>query len=154
MAITVLERSLNPRQAVKDLILENIRAIQHTFAADKVALCEVLDLARDKSGVLRANGGFEFRQKFCRAFNGLPVNGDLANHVFASLEQEAINQFGSLENARTFLDQLVAVKNPPTEQEIAAAWEIESGSSEEGKRYFYGSEHPKALLEKLAKGDG
>jgi hypothetical protein len=141
--------SSTPAEQIKALIKANVQEIMITISGDKVALCRCLDLTTDKSGVLRANGAFEFRRVFHKHFAGLPVNDDLANSVFRFFEQQAIQQFGSLQHARNFLDRLVEIKGPPTQAEIDASWEVESASSEEGRQSIYGSSNPREVLERL-----
>jgi hypothetical protein len=143
--------SNTPAEQIKALIKANVHAIMQEIAGDKVALCQCLDLASDKNGVLRANGAFEFRRVFHQEFAGLPVTDDMANSIFAFFEQQALLQFGSLQNARNFLDRLVEIKGPPTQAEIDRSWSIESASSEEGRRSIYGSSNPQEVLDQLTR---
>jgi hypothetical protein len=143
--------SNTPAEQVKAIIKANVHAIMEAIAGDKVALVRCLDLTKDKSGTLRANGASEFRRVFHHEFRGLPVTDDLANSIFAFFEQQAILQFGSLQDARNFLDCLIEIKGPPTQAEIDASWEIESASSEEGRRELYGSSNPKEVLDQLTR---
>jgi hypothetical protein len=143
--------SSTPAEQIKALIKANVQEIMIAISSDKVALCRCLDLTKDKSGTLRANGAAEFRRVFHTHFRGLPVDDDLANRIFGFFEQQAIQQFGSLQHARNFLDRLVEIQGPPTQAEIDASWEVESASSDEGRRSVYGSSSPQEVLDQLTR---
>jgi hypothetical protein len=140
---------LPEREQIKAVMKANLSAIIDSFQGDLVGLVNALDLSRDKSGIVRAMGASRFRNVMHREFKGLPMTDDLANSVFGCLEMMAIQQLGSLEEAYTFLDRLVAVKGPPTQAEIDAGWEVESASTEEGRRSIYGDSNPQEVLDQL-----
>lgn len=103
-----------------------------------------------------AEGPVHFRNKFRAAFAGLPVDDDLANHVFAFLCKQVIlraRRFGvETETPVALLDHLdktESTRTVPTQDEIERAWHVESGSSEEGRRHFYGNKAPDEVLREL-----
>lgn len=101
-----------------------------------------------------ADGPSAFRNMFARDLRGWPVDDDMANKAFRFLEtQFLINQHGLLHRTDLtpahVLDSIEQV-TPPTKDEIAKAWTVESASSEEGKRALYGPDgNPKTLLDQL-----
>jgi hypothetical protein len=101
-----------------------------TMWADGILLAEVV-----------AGGPTHWRKVFSQAFRagkGLPIHevDKIADGLFLFFSNVYLWREGSLSPAE-FLDK-VEESTPPTEKEIAEAWEIDSGSSEEGRRYFYG----------------
>jgi hypothetical protein len=113
-----------------------------TTYADGVMLSEVV-----------AGGPSHWRKIFGRAFRAgrsLPVHelDKLADMLFLLFSRVHVWRFGST-SPGAILDA-VEETTPPTEKEIAAAWEIDSGSSEDGRRYFYGPDgSPEDMLRQL-----
>lgn len=100
-----------------------------------------------------AEGPVTWRNKFRASFVGLPVNDEVANRCYAFLCREVVRRarlYGvETPTASALLDHLDKVETPkttPTADEIEDAWVIESGSSEEGKRHFYGNRAPDEVM--------
>jgi hypothetical protein len=113
-------------------------------AADGVMLLEVL-----------AAGPSTWRNLFRDAFKHTrlpsPVLDKFADHQFALFARVCVWRFGT-SNYKQLLDS-VEEKTPPTEKEINDAWEVDSGSSEEGRRHFYGPDGgPEQVLRQLRDG--
>ncbi|MBA3578946.1 MAG: hypothetical protein H0W42_03075 [Gemmatimonadaceae bacterium] len=109
--------------------------------ADGVMLSEVV-----------AGGPAHWRVIFGRAFRagkGLPAHSldDLADNLFLFFSSVHIWKHGH-QVPRVILDAVEEVM-PPTQKEIAAAWEIDSASSEDGRRYMYGPGGPEQALKEL-----
>lgn len=101
-------------------------------------------------------GPVAFRNKFRQAFAGLPVDDEVANRVYAFLCGQVVRrarQFGVETETPSalldYLDKTEVTKTAPTQDEIERAWEIESGSSEEGKRHFYGNRSADEVMREL-----
>jgi hypothetical protein len=100
-----------------------------------------------------AHGPSHWRNVFSRAFRAgrsLPqsVLDNLADMLFFKFSQIYVWRYGTADPS-AILDNIEET-TPPTEQEIADAWEIDSGSSEEGRRHFYGPDgSPQRTLEAL-----
>lgn len=111
--------------------------IQQTLG-DRMVLAEVV-----------AAGPYAWRVGFARTFAGLPVDADMADRAYRYLAAQHIERSGGV-SAGAVLDAH-APPSPPTEREIARSWEVESHSSEEGRRALYGVDgHPQALLDRMA----
>ena len=104
-----------------------------------------------------AAGPFAWRTGMLRELKGFLVDEAIADNAFnflkAQWEVEATRQGAPGMSVETFLNK-VEVPTPPTAREIADAWEVESASSEEGKRQMYGpGGNPQALLDELRQQD-
>ena len=115
-------------------------------ASDPVTLLEVV-----------CGGERLWRQRFGRAFRGL-VPGSLstdgmADSVFRFFCRRVVTGFPEFMPGtppEVILDAIEPV-TPPTQKEIDESWVVESASSEEGRREFYGvGGHP---LEHILRGD-
>jgi hypothetical protein len=111
-----------------------------TMWADGVMLAEVV-----------AGGPAHWRKVFSQAFRmgkSLPTHevDKIADGLFLFFSQMFLWREGGL-SASKFLDK-VEEATPPTEKEIADAWSIDSGSSDEARRYFYGPD-PSATIEQM-----
>ena len=104
-----------------------------------------------------AAGPANFRIAFRRRFRGLPVDDGIADSAFAFLCQQAIRRFGALTSAEAvtasarYLDTVEPPPAPPTQAEIDKAWRVDSASSPEGRRYWYGDKHPQEWLDRVIK---
>lgn len=106
--------------------------------ADQVALLECVA------------GGFEhFRYWMRRLFP--QVTREETREAFAYLCYAVQRRWGGVPAGRV-LDALEVV-SPPTPEEVARAWRVESASSEEGRRWLYGGEAPQAVLERLVRAE-
>lgn len=125
------------------LAAETIAAIRHvqlTITGDALLLCEVV-----------AGGPVHWRQRFLlsmkQALGPLcPVDESIADQLFRFFCKRVERQYG--QPAKDVLDS-IEVHSPPTKQEIADAWEVESESSEAGRKHFYGDDSPQTFLHKL-----
>jgi hypothetical protein len=96
-----------------------------------------------------AGGPAEWRNRFMSVTRGLAVNEDVADKLFAFFANQVVKRYGRELSAGKLLDSLEVI-SPPTDKEIADSWEVESSSSEEGRRFFYGPDgHPEELIKKL-----
>ncbi len=121
-------------------------------------------------------GPMAWRNSFAAQFGvliGPKASGEvvarIADAVFRFYCRQVIDQFGDPHDIETMaarhglttsverlagetLDHLEEVK-PPSDQDINDGWEIESGSSDAGRRFFYGPDgSPQAFLDKLKAG--
>ena len=95
-----------------------------------------------------AQGQFKWRATFIQAFKGFPVSVDLADKLFYFFEQRHKFVFGGL-SPKFVLDKM-EVTTPPTQAEIDQAWEVESGSTEAGKRAVYGPDYnPEQIIRQV-----
>ena len=81
-------------------------------------------------------GPAHWRTVFLRAFQGWPVNADVADRVFHFFCLKVQEKWGQTPVNR-LLDSM-EVRTPPTQREIDEAWVVDSASSDEGRRYCYG----------------
>lgn len=93
-------------------------------------------LGDDKMLALVMGGGKHnyintFTREF-RSFRG--VDRDMAEMLWSLFFDEWKRKFGRL-HPRDYLDKL-EIKTPPTDKEIEDAWEHESASSDDARRYF------------------
>lgn len=96
-----------------------------------------------------AAGPHTWRSEFFKAFGGLAVNGYIADRMFAFFCEQVQRRYGPGVLAGQVLDTL-ALPSKPSQREIDDAWEVESFSSEDGRRYFYGPDgHPEELIKRL-----
>ncbi len=98
--------------------------------------------------------GYEwFKHAFTKEFRGFGAlcNEQAIRGAFAWLCEKHLQVFADASPA-DILDNL-EVPTPPTAEEIARAWTIESASSEEGRRALYGDEHPQQVLDRLVAED-
>ena len=101
-----------------------------------------------------ADGASAWRNRFRADLRGWPVDDAMAEQAWRFLcDQQALRHPEMA--AGKVLDALeVNERRPPTEKEIADGWEVESASSDEGRRALYGpGGHPKELLDRLRRGD-
>lgn len=111
----------------------------------------IRDVSSDpiKHAQVLAHGRAHFRRQVAKHFRGLPVDEGIADHVFHVLTLEWRKRHGDARPA-TLLDQThVPSPAPAVTPETADDWEIESASSERGRRWFYGSSTPREWLAKL-----
>lgn len=130
----------------------------HATASDKLksdtnyALQQtMLTIASDTPLLLSvvAGGPTNWRNVFLRNCRGLAVNEAVADSVFAFFCTQVEYRFGRGVTAGQVLDTL-EVPSPLSQKEIDDAWEVESFSSEEGRRYFYGPDgHPEELVRRM-----
>ena len=96
-----------------------------------------------------AGGPMEWRNRFLSVTRGLAVDEGIADSLFAFFCHQVKKRYGRELSAGRLLDSLEVV-SPPTEREIADAWTVDSASSEEGRRFFYGPDgHPEEIIKKL-----
>jgi len=96
-----------------------------------------------------AGGEQEWRNRFLSLTRGLAIDAGVADSLFAFFCHQVKKRFGRELSAGKLLDSLEVI-SPPTPREIADAWEVESSSSEEGRRFFYGPDgHPEEIIKKL-----
>lgn len=96
-----------------------------------------------------AGGPHKWRSEFLKSCAGLAVDTDIADRLFAFFCQQVQYRYGHGITAGAVLDKL-ELPSPPTQREIDDAWEVESFSSEAGRRYFYGPDgHPEELIKRL-----
>jgi hypothetical protein len=135
---------LTAREQATAFLMAQVDVVMRYFAtaADGMLLEEVV-----------AKGPAEWRRHFVREFRagkGRPLAeldhlADLVFHFFCRVH---IWRYGPV-SAGAVLDKVEEI-TPPTAREIADAWEVDSGSSEEGRRYFYGADgHPEDLIKSL-----
>lgn len=127
-------------------------------AKDKMKAQTVQALTNIMSGVagdtqllleVVAGGPNHWRQNCLRACAGLAVDENIADSLFRFFSQRVVAQFGRELSAGRLLDAL-EVASPPTKKEIDDAWQVESFSSEEGRRHFYGPDgHPEQIIRQL-----
>jgi len=111
---------------VKQVIMRHVRKFIQDTVTDDLQLLEVV-----------GGGPFQFRVRFIKAFPAGMVDETIANHVFAFLSDVVVRKFGDAHTTKELLDSLEVVQHaPPTAQEIADGWQIESASSEEARRAF------------------
>lgn len=98
-----------------------------------------------------AGGPDHWRRGFLAETLGLAVNAHVADSMFAFFCRQVEQRWGGV-RAGDLLDALeVDVVKPPTPREIEEAWLVESASSDEGRRYFYGRDgHPEQLVRQWA----
>lgn len=98
-----------------------------------------------------ANGRTDFRNKVFRDLRGLPVDEALCEGMWRFLWDVKARKYPEFATPGEALDQLeVTTTRPPTAREIAEGWEVESASSEDGRRYLYGpGENAQTMLDKL-----
>lgn len=125
-----------------------IARIENSIRTDDILLWEVV--ARDEfyfvTGFMKAmkDGGHKHHDR------------EMAIMLFQSFDELVRQKWGedypgktAQEIARLLLEK-VEIPSAPTQAEVDAGWEVESRSTEEGKRFFYGSdEHPEELIKKL-----
>jgi hypothetical protein len=112
-----------------------IQQVMLTIAGDLVTLLEVV-----------AGGPELWRNRFHAGMRPWPVNDYIADHCFRFFCQRLTAQFPGC-TAGELLDAL-DVPTPPTQREIDAAWQIDSASSEDGRKFFYGDLHPQEWLDR------
>lgn len=95
-----------------------------------------------------AGGPVHWRLNFQRVFRGYPVDEAIADTVFRFFCDQFLKRVGPGVSAAAFLDAIEPI-TPPTQKEIDEAWEIDSASSEAGRRAFYGpGGHPQEWLDR------
>jgi hypothetical protein len=130
---------LAPRQELKVRTVVAVNDTVLTILANTPLLLEVV-----------ARGPAEWRSNFMHAHRGLAVNEGMADHLFRFFADHVVRRFGREHSANELLDAMeITVDRPPTQREIDESWEIESHSSEAGRRYFYGSDRPEDLVRRL-----
>jgi len=96
-----------------------------------------------------AAGPQHWRSTFLRTFPGVAIDASISDRIFAFFCQQVQLRYGHGVRASQVLDTMV-VPSTPTQREIDNAWEVESFSSEEGRRYFYGPDgHPEEIIKRL-----
>lgn len=124
---------------IKRAVKNEVRRMMNRIVKDPVMLLEIV-----------GRGQFEWRQAFLREFKSLGVDENIANALYFYLVERAKSTFPGL-TPHQALDAL-HVESPVTDKEIDDAWVIESSSSEEGRRFFYGPDgHPEDLVRKMAR---
>lgn len=98
-----------------------------------------------------AGGPQNWRNVFLNTCRGLAVNGDIADRIFAFFCEQVQLRYGHYANAGQILDRLeLPSVHKPSQREIDESWEVESFSSEAGRRYFYGPDgHPEQIIKQL-----
>lgn len=95
-----------------------------------------------------AGGPFHFRQVFLRAFQGFRLIddgvADLCYDHFLAIHQIRYPGLTPAEVLDAWWEP-----TPLTQAEIDAAWEVESDSTEEARRFFYGDKHPTDYLKMI-----
>lgn len=135
-------RALNTDLAIRTCITH--------VAADPGVLAEIV-----------AAGEYTFRVGVLKTFEKGYKLGEvdrideaMANRMFCALcvlwQRFYQNQYGNL-TAGQFLDR-VEIHRGPTQEEIDQAWELESNSTEDGNRTFYGRMNPNEYFDKLKQG--
>jgi hypothetical protein len=95
-----------------------------------------------------AGGPQQWRNTFLHECRGLAVDDHVADMVFRFFCERVREMYGGAP-AGLVLDSL-EVSSPPTQREIDDAWEVDSQSSEDGRRYFYGPDgHPEELIKRM-----
>lgn len=80
-------------------------------------------------------GKQNYLNTFLREFHSMKgADRDMAEMLWALFLDQWRTRHGRL-HPKAFLDRVEQV-TPPTEKEIDEAWEVESASSDEGRRYF------------------
>lgn len=138
----------SPAERLALLTRQQLKNTMLGIAGDPVTLLEVV-----------CRGPIEWRNRFLASFRGWPVDADVADRLFAFFSDQVLQQFKvdtaveveAPKVAADLLDRL-EMPTPPTPAEIDAAWEIESHSSEEGRRHFYGRSSPQEVLAKFKAG--
>lgn len=124
----------------RELLRFYITETMHSVAGNPALLARVV-----------ADGPSSWRNTFSRAFRGLPVDDAVADSLFGFFAQQFIRQYAG-QTPSQVLDSY-APPAPPSEHEINDGWEVDSSSSEDGKRHFYGKDSsPQQYLEKLKQG--
>jgi hypothetical protein len=96
-----------------------------------------------------AGGEMCWRNHCLSVCRGLAVDERIADGLFAFFADQVVRRFGRERSAGQLLDSL-EVSSPPSQREIDHAWEVESSSSEEGRRFFYGPDgHPEDLIRQM-----
>jgi hypothetical protein len=126
------------------------RQIEHVFYTvlnDDLLCAEVI-----------AGGRHRWRQQFFAAFSPYRrlLDETMPDLLFRAFErlfvQKHGERFGLAEPQPTASQYLDAVevdeRRPPTQQEIDESWEVESASSEAGRRQMYGEKHPKEVVKR------
>lgn len=121
-------------------------------AGNPVLLLEVVATPKGKSS---ASAKSRWRNAMQKAFSGVTKDtakiDAIADQMFRFFQQKAHEAYGVKHGltAGQALD-VMEVDTPATQDEIDKAWKIESSSSEEGRRYFYGPDgHPEELIGKM-----
>lgn len=125
------------RGEVATLTADLIAAMLGEIAADTPTLNRIV-----------ADGPSEWRNKFHRTLKGLPVNDDIADSCFAFLCKQQILHYGG-QHPHQVLDTYEPPPAPPTDEQIKSSWEIESASSYEGRKQFYGDKSPEQFLAEM-----
>jgi hypothetical protein len=128
------------------------RTKAETLKNDSLVACRsiMLEVASHTPTLLTvvANGPQQFRNYVLSQTRGLAIDADIADRMFAFFRQKVRHEFGG-QQAGAVLDKL-EVKSPPTQREIDESWEVDSSSSEEGRRFFYGVDgHPEELIKRI-----
>ncbi|MFA5945119.1 MAG: hypothetical protein WC876_11715 [Candidatus Thermoplasmatota archaeon] len=126
------------RDKMKAQTLYALNNLMAGVAGDTQTLLEVV-----------AGGPTHWRQNCLRVCAGLAVDENIADSLFRFFAERVVAQFGRELSAARLLDAL-EVASPPSQREIDDAWEVESFSSEDGRRYFYGVDgHPEQVIKQL-----
>lgn len=100
------------------------------------ALCNAIWNSPILASEIVAGGLFAWRQTFMRAFRGYRlIDVSYADLIFADLQALHAQRYPGV-SAREIVD-LWAPPTSPTQAEIDAAWELESDSTEEARKFFY-----------------
>jgi hypothetical protein len=85
-----------------------------------------------------AGGHFNYISTFLREFRGMTgADREMGEMLWSLFTSQWLAKHGRL-HPKTFLDA-IEQHTPPTAKEIEDAWEVESASSEDGRRYFDGT---------------
>jgi hypothetical protein len=88
--------------------------------------------------LILGGGKLNYLNTFLREFRSMEgADRDMAEMLWALFLDQWQTKHGRL-HPKTFLDA-IEQHTPPTDKEIDDAWEVESASSDEGRRYFEGS---------------
>lgn len=126
------------KDRMKAQTVQALTQIMSSVGGDTQTLLEVV-----------AGGPKMWRHSLLSTCHGLAVDEAVADGMFAFFCRRVQAQFGRDQSAGQLLDNL-EVFTPPTQREIDDAWEVDSFSSEEGRRYFYGADgHPEQIIKQL-----
>ncbi len=118
-----------------------IKAVSDGIISDPIVLFQVV-----------AGGERLWRTTFMREFRGNKlVTDDIADLLFRGFCEHVVNVHGGMDAAQTAtlaLDSYEPI-TPPTDREIEDAWEVDSASSEDGRRAMYGDLHPQEYIKRL-----
>lgn len=127
----VFARQVTMRHALGQATKRALHEILNAITTDRHLLCLVV-----------AGGKYNWRKHLYAALQGFSVNDDIADRLWARLEQCVILHaadptLSAKETAFKELDAYVPPPTPPTEAEIDKAWVHEIASSEQAMRQMY-----------------